>query len=42
MKGEEEMMIQLSVVEVLMLVNVETILMHVSSIEQANRIEPDP
>lgn len=42
MKGEEEMMIQLSVVEVLMLMNVETILMHVSSIEQANRIEPDP
>lgn len=42
MKGEEEMMIQLSVVEVLMLMNVETILMHISSIEQANRIEPDP
>lgn len=42
MKGEGEMMIQLSVVEVLMLMNVETILMHVSSIEQANRIEPDP
>lgn len=42
MKGEEEMMIQLSVVEVLMPMNVETILMHVSSIEQANRIEPDP
>lgn len=37
MKGEGEMMIRLSVVEVLMLMNVGTILMHVSSIKQANR-----
>ena len=39
MKGEGEMLIQLSVVEVLMPMNVGTISKHASSIEQANEIE---